>query len=394
MTNSKALYEIVEGGRYGSARGQSFDAFIGGMVLIAVTVAVLSTEAKFADWTPIFERIEWVCAVIFAVEYSGRVWVSPDDRRNRYGDGWKGRLRYVMTPMAIIDLLAFLPIFISLFIAIDPDDFLLLRLIRLFKLLRYFSAFETLAVVLSNERKPMLASGILMIILLIVMSTLGYLVERKAQPDAFGSIPQAMWWGIVTLATIGYGDVVPQTVLGKVIGGLTSILGLGMFALPAGIVASGFAEEMRRRNFMVTWTLVSSVPFFEHLPASRIAEIASALEPRSATRGEAIIRKGDPADGMFFLIEGECDVMIGEKPIRLKDGDFFGEMALLSARPRSASIVAQGFTRLLKLRVDHFHRLMENHPDLAAAMRKVSDERAKSMTPIPSSTPTTPSSPA
>lgn len=379
ITSSKTLYEIVEGGRYGSARGQAFDAFIGAAVLIAVSIAVLSTEAKFSDWLPTFERIEWVCAIIFAFEYFARVWVSTDDRQNRYNDGWSGRLRYMMTPMAIIDLLAFVPIFAALFFTIEADDFLLLRLLRLFKLLRYFSAFETLAVVLSNERKPMLASGILMIILLIVMSTLGYLVERNAQPDAFGSIPQAMWWGIVTLATIGYGDVVPQTVLGKVIGGLTSILGLGMFALPAGIVASGFAEEMRRRNFMVTWTLVSSVPFFEHLPASRIAEIASSLEPRSASRGEAIIRQGDPADGMYFLIEGECDVMIGDKPIRLKDGDFFGEMALLSSRPRSASIIARGFTRLLKLRVDHFHRLMENHPDLAAAMRKISDERQKSM---------------
>jgi voltage-gated potassium channel len=356
---------------------------IGAAVLIAVTVTVLSTEAKFADVTQLFDRIKWVCVLIFMIEYFARVWVCADDRQNRYNDGWRGRFRYMMTPMAIIDLLAFAPMLAALFVHIDADEFLLLRLVRLFKLLRYFSAFETLAVVLSNERKPMLASGILMLILLIVMSTLGYMVERTAQPDAFGSIPQAMWWGIVTLATIGYGDVVPQTVMGKVIGGLTSILGLGMFALPAGIVASGFAEEMRRRNFMVTWTLVSSVPFFEHLPASRIAEIASSLEPRSASRGEAIIRKGDPADGMYFLIEGECDVMIGEKPIRLKDGDFFGEMALLSDRPRSASIIAQGFTRLLKLRVDHFHRLMANHPDLAAAMRKVSDERQRSMTPPP-----------
>jgi voltage-gated potassium channel len=389
IARSKAVYEIVEGGRFGSARGRAFDAFIGSAVLIAVASAVLSTDAVFADWLPTFDRIEGACAVIFAVEYFARVWVSADDRQNRYNDGWRGRLRYMMTAMAIIDLLAFVPIFAALFVNIDADDFLLLRLIRLFKLLRYFSAFETLAVVLSNERKPMFASGILMIILLIVMSTLGYLAERNVQPQAFGSIPQSMWWGIVTLATIGYGDVVPQTVLGKVIGGLTSILGLGMFALPAGIVASGFAEEMRRRNFMVTWTLVSSVPFFEHLPASRIAEIASSLEPRSASRGEAIIRQGDPADGMYFLIEGECDVMIGDTPIRLKDGDFFGEMALLSARPRSVSIIARGFTRLLKLRVDHFHRLMENHPDLAAAMRKVSDDRQKSML-VPPSAPTNP----
>jgi len=383
----KGLYEIVEGGHYGSARGQLFDAFIGVVVLVAVTVTVLSTEPKFADLLPTFERIEWACVVIFLFEYVSRVLVCPDDRQDRYGDGWRGRMRYMLTPMAIIDLLAFAPMLLALFVHIDSDYFLLLRLLRLFKLLRYFSAFETLAVVLSNERKPMLASGILMIILLIMMSTLGYLVERGAQPDAFGSVPQAMWWGIVTLATIGYGDMVPQTVLGKVIGGLTSILGLGMFALPAGIVASGFAEEMRRRNFMVTWTLVSSVPFFEHLPASRIAVIASSLEPRSASRGEAIIRKGDPADGMYFLIEGECDVMIGDKPIRLRDGDFFGEMALLSDRPRSASIVAQGFTRLLKLRVDHFHRLMANHPDLAAAMRKVSDERQRSMAPAPTEPP-------
>jgi voltage-gated potassium channel len=371
------VYEIVEGGRYGLRRGHVFDAFLGTTTLVAITETALLTEPTLAAYHGLLRIIDWVCVTIFAIEYVLRVAVCHEDRRGRHRGGLRGRLRYMMTPLALVDLFSFAPMLVSLVFPFETNEFTVLRLIRLLTLLRYFSAFETLATVISNERKPMLASGILMLILLMITATFGYLVERAAQPEAFASIPRAMWWAIVTLATIGYGDVVPQTVAGKMLGAVTALLGLGMFALPAGIIASGFAEEMRRRNFMVTWGLVAKVPFFDHLPASRIAEIAGLLEPRSASRGEAIVIKGERADGMYFLIEGEVDVMIADPPIRMRDGDFFGEMALLSSQRRSATVVARSFTRLLKLRIDHFHTLIENHPDLAVAMRQVSDERAR-----------------
>jgi voltage-gated potassium channel len=230
-------------------------------------------------------------------------------------------------------------------------------------------------VVFSNERRPLLASAGIMVTLLIFISSLTYLVEHDAQPQNFGSVPQAMWWGIVTLATVGYGDVVPITPLGRLIGGFAVVLGMGMFALPAGILANGFAEEMRRRNFVVTWNLVANVPFFEHLAAARIAEIAAMLQPQVASPGETVVRQGDQADCMYFLISGTVVVKLPGDGVYLHAGDFFGEIALLTDQPRTATVIASTTCQLLVLRVNDFRGLMEAHEDLRESISQVAAER-------------------
>ncbi len=372
---ARRVYEIVEGGRHGARLGHWFDSFLGLVILLATGVAIASTEPGIEPWQPLLTGLEWLCTVIFAVEYGLRVWVAPFHRHMRYQRGWRGRLRYMASAMAIIDLGAFVPLAAAQLVAIPAGTLLLLRCLRLLKLLRYFSAFETLGQVVNNERKPLLAAATLMVIVLVLLSAGGYLLEKDAQPEHFGSVMSAMWWGIVTLSTVGYGDVVPVTPAGKVLGGIAVVVGMGMFALPAGILATGFAEEMRRRNFVVTWTLVAKVPFFERLPAIRIAEIVGLLESRSANSGEAIVIKNDPADGMFFIVDGEVEVVLPNRRIHLASGDFFGELALISNQPRTADVVARTFCQLLKLRTDHFHRLMADHPDLANIMHEVARKR-------------------
>lgn len=374
---ARRWHDIVNGGSKGSVMGHWFDGIIGAVVLLSTLATVLSTEPRAADWSLTFVIAERACAAVFALEYCLRAWVAPMGVTPGLRRPARDRLAYIVSPLGLIDLLSLVPLVATpLGEALGGDVVLMLRCAPLLKLLRYFSAFDTLAHVVRNERKPLLAAGTLMLILLVLLSTGGYLLEREAQPGRFGSVVQALWWGIVTLSTVGYGDVAPVTAAGRVLGGVAVVMGMGMFALPAGILATGFAEEMRRRNFVVTWSIVARVPFFEHLPALRIAEIVELLESRTAARGETLIIKNDPADSMYFLIEGEVEVILPARKIVLHTGDFFGELALISNQPRSATVVAKGFCQLLRLRVDHFHRLMAAHPDLAAEMRAVAERRA------------------
>ena len=373
---SRALYKMVEGGRYGVPLGRAFDIFIGLVVVFAVGVALLGTEPRMGWHMGVIGVFETAGAFVFGFEYLLRLAVCTQDRLGRYPHPLWGRLHYAVTPMAIVDLLSVLPWFIDELMSVDYDQLLVLRCIPLFKLMRYFAAFDILSTVVRNERRPLSSAFLLMMILLVMLSAGAYIAEHRAQPEAFGSVFNAMWWGIVTLTTVGYGDVVPATTMGKLIGALALVLGMGMFALPAGIIANGFAEEMRRRNFVVTWHLVAKVPIFEHLPASRIAEISAMLQPQVASRGEAIVAKGERGDGMYFLIDGEVEVLLPE-PVRLYGGDYFGEIALLYDRPRSATIVARRFSQLLKLRVDHFRRLTEQNPDLAASIKDMAEKRLK-----------------
>jgi voltage-gated potassium channel len=311
---------------------------------------------------------------VFVVEYLARAWVCVEDPRGRYR-GAGGRLRYLASPLALIDLIAIVPTLVALLSPLSTDQLWLLRALRVLKLLRYSSAVEVFAVVVSNERHQLRAALTIMLSLLVVLSSLVYLAERDAQPDRFGSVPDAMWWGIVTLSTVGYGDSVPVTPVGRVVGAFSVVLGLGMFALPAGILASGFVEEMRRRNFVVTWNLVASVPFFQNLPAARIAEIAAVLQADHATRGEEIIRRGDSADCMYYIVSGEVEVLVGASPVRLRAGDFFGEIALLTDRPRTATVVAATTCQLLLLRMVDFRKILEAHQDLREVISRIAHER-------------------
>ena len=219
------------------------------MLLILVNVLAViveSVDAYRQQYRALFWYLEVVSVAIFTVEYLTRLWVSVEDLN--YRGGWRGRLRYALTPMALVDLLAILPFYLSMLFSLDTRILRVLRLLRVFKLSRHFAVLEVLATVLRNEAKT-LVSAIFVMIILVVLSSAGiYVVERTAQPEVFGSIPRAMWWATVTLTTVGYGDVVPMTVEGRLLGVVITVLGVGMAALPAGIIASGFTAELARRR--------------------------------------------------------------------------------------------------------------------------------------------------
>jgi voltage-gated potassium channel len=177
------------------------------------------------------------------------LWIAPLDAR--YSKPVIGRIRYAFSLMAVVDLLAILPAFMPLIFPLDLRilRFLrLFRLFRLFKLSRYVESLNTLDDVVRSKKEELLVTVVMIGMLLVFASSLMYIVETEAQPDKFPDIPSAMWWGVATLTTVGYGDVFPITALGKLLGGFIAFLGIGMFALPTGILASGFSEEIKKRR--------------------------------------------------------------------------------------------------------------------------------------------------
>lgn len=210
------------------------------------------------QYRELFLFIEISSTLVFATEYLMRLWscVESNQKIGASASNSKKRLKYVLSPMAIVDLVAFLPSLLQvLFPGIDLRFLRILRLLRVFKLTRYFSTFELLFNVLHEERKNLAGIFVILIVILVMAASALYLVERDVQPDKFGSIPEAMWWAIAALTTVGYGDVYPQSYLGQVLGSLVTILGIGMVALPSGILASAFSEQMRRKRESLQWVI-------------------------------------------------------------------------------------------------------------------------------------------
>jgi voltage-gated potassium channel len=220
--------------------------------LIALnTLAVIleTVPSLAAAYGPFFVWFEIVSVVIFTIEYVLRLWSCTI--RERFRAPVRGRLRFMITTLTLVDLIAILPFYLPMLIRIDFRFIRVLRFVRLFRLLkmsRYLRSLRLFGSIIHEKKEDLvLAIGIVLVILLFASSGM-YVIENAAQPEAFSSIPAAMWWGIATLTTVGYGDIYPITPLGKVLGSIIALLGVGLFALPAGILASGFSDIMQRRH--------------------------------------------------------------------------------------------------------------------------------------------------
>jgi voltage-gated potassium channel len=371
-----ALYRILESPFPGDRLARALDKFL--IVLILANVAAVLLESVDdieKAYGYYFNAFELFSVTVFTAEYIARIWIATEDPRGQVHGAIHDRLRYLTSFHGIVDLLAVLPFYLSLVIVIDPRVLRALRLFRLLKLTRYSSALAVFGQVLHSQRHSLGATVILMLVLLVFAATTIYLFESDAQPKVFGSIPNAMWWTIVTITTLGYGDVVPVTSIGKAFGGFLAVMGILMLALPTGILANGFAEEMRRRNFVVTWRLVAHVPLFTHLDAVAISDIAALLKPKLVPPAYTIVSRGEQADSMYFIASGEVEVEVRPTPHRLKAGDFFGEIALLKECERTATVTAVTECQLLILDAKDFRRLLRDHPPIADAVTKVMTER-------------------
>ena len=279
-----------------------------------------------------------------------------------------------------VDVLAVL-VPVAAFLFVGGRDQSLYCAIWLLKPLRGSTFFRLLGKVLTKEARNLIGVTSIFGIVLFGAALAAYIIERDAQPDKFGSIPLAMWWAVVTLSTTGYGDEIPQSFAGRVLAGLVMMSGIGIFALWAGILATGFYEEVRRQDFVRNWQLVAAVPLFQKLGSAALIEIVRALRPRVVPAGAIICRKGDTGDQMFFIVEGRVNVAT-PNPVELGSGSFFGEMALISGEPRSATVSAATEVSLLSLYSADFQMLSSSSPEIADIIRKTALER-RGTTPKP-----------
>ena len=275
----------------------------------------------------------------------------------------------------IIDALALLPFVLEL---VFPQYALLslTRLVRFLKLARYSPGMAAIGRLIASERRALLACVIIFVGVLLGAAAAMHAVEGAMQPDRLGDMPKAIWWAATMLAKIGGAETTPLTTLGSIIAAVTVMLGIGCFALPVAIIGRGFYEEIRRHDFVVTFAMVAQVPLFSRLDASSIAELVGVLRARTVPAGSTIIRKGDRGDAMYLIASGSVEVDAAIGKVRLEEGDFFGEMALLAREPRSATVTAVRATDLLVLGVDDFLHLLERLPDIRAKVQAVSQQRA------------------
>lgn len=221
------------------------NAFLVALIVLNVVAVVLeSVHALYARYRLAFDAFEWFSVAVFTVEYLLRVWSVTANPR--YAHPLTGRLRFMLTPGAIVDLVAIVPAYLPG--ALDLRFTRIVRLVRLLKIGRYSEPLRLFARVFRSRRDELVLIAALLLVLLVLSSSSMYFLENAAQPEAFSSIPAAMWWAMATLTTVGYGDVIPATPLGKAVGSFIAVLGIGVFALPAGILAAAFAEELRKQK--------------------------------------------------------------------------------------------------------------------------------------------------
>ena len=221
---------------------------IGIMLLIGLSFLAIVLESMAGvgqRYRTAFNIFEAGVIAVFTLEYALRLWSCTADPA--YAHPLKGRLKFAGSFFGIIDLLAILPFYLA-FLGLDLRALRLFRLLRVFKLLRHFPAAELLPQAFHHKRQELIITATVVLVLFMISSAFIYAVEHTAQPEEFSSIPAAMWWAVATLSTVGYGDIAPVTPWGKFLGGIVAFLGIGMFALPAGILAQGLNEAIEARK--------------------------------------------------------------------------------------------------------------------------------------------------
>lgn len=337
------------------------------LIVLNVIVAVLETvPSLLLRDMPFFRTFEITSLVLFALEYALRVWSAPENPRYRGMTATRARLRYAMTPAAIIDLIAWLPFLISMLFHVELRTLAIFRLLRFVKLARYSPGMQSLLEVLHRERQSLMACFWLLAASVLIAASAMYVAEGHVQPEHFGSIPAAMWWAMTTVTTVGYGDTYPLTPPGKVIASLTMITGIVMIALPVGIIATAFVDVIKRRDFIITWGMVARVPLFADLDAGGIGEIHKALSAHTAQPGEVIVRRGETARSMYFIASGEVLLEFPHETVVLTEGQFFGEMALVRSAKRAATARARTRSMLLMLDAADLHEVIRRHPEIGA----------------------------
>jgi voltage-gated potassium channel len=370
----RRIFETIEPGIKRDGLARLFERIAVVVILASVAGAVISTlgtldpEARRALFAA-----ETVYSAFFVAEYVLRLWTTPEHPVFGGANGLGGVRSYALTPLLLLDAAGLMPVVLLLVAPKARGAILIFQVLRW--LARYSPALATVGRVLVSEWRPLIASGMIGFGLLLIASTGMYLIEGAVQPKGFGSIPAAMYWAIVTVVTVGYGDLVPVTPLGKLFTGFVVIGGLIFFALPVAIIATGFLAEIRRQDFNVNYGMVARVPAFDGLDAAALAELASLLRARRIPRDSIIIRKGDEGDSMYFIASGEVEVVLPHTAVTLREGDFFGEIAVLGRVKRTATVIARSTCELLVLDAADVVKFMEQNPRVETVLKEAMASR-------------------
>ena len=250
MSLKENLYLFFDDVR-GNKKGDVFvEYFISGLIIVNIIAIILESYKELSiTYHAVFEFIELFSIVVFSIEYIIRVWIA--DFVYKEKSPFKARLKYIFSFLGLIDLLSILPFYLPFIIKIDLRiirSLRLLRLLRILKLNRHFNSLKLIGTVIKKVKNDILVTVFVVIILLTLASTLMYNIENEAQPEAFSNIGQAFWWAVATLTTVGYGDIYPVTGLGKILSGIIALLGIGIVALPTGIISSAYIEEVQKNK--------------------------------------------------------------------------------------------------------------------------------------------------
>ncbi len=346
-----------------AGRNMTKAAYVAVAVGIA-TMVLLTVNPAYEAAHHWVDGILWACLAFFAFEWVVRIRHSLRTGR-----------AYLTTGRGLLDTAGVIAVPIALLAGTEPRTAWLFAVLWFVKVIPGIPGLRQLRRVLVLESGPLLSVLVLFLMVLFLGSVAEYFLERDVQPG-FSNVPAALWWAVVTLTTTGYGDVVPITPLGRLVAALVMISGLGVFGLWTGILATGFAAETRRDNFLKTWETVSKVPFFATLGPSAIADVTHMLRTIDLPPRAMIIRKGQQGDCMYFIASGEVEVDLPGKKVQLGEGAFFGEMALLGNSLRGANVTTTRLSKLLVLDLVDFRLLMARHPDLAETIDVEAKRRA------------------
>jgi len=339
------------------------------LLVLGVAAMVAASDADIAAKHGALLAVVFNLALgFFAVEYVARLYGAAAAPAAEATHPWIARWEWAISMNGLIDLAAVLPFILAGLFGWNPTTTNLFAALWTLKLFRYSPGSGMLQRVLRDARESLFSVFVAFIVVLLVAATLIHVFESAAQPKVYGTVSHALWWTITTLTTTGYGDYVPVTPLGRLLAAMVMICGIATFALWAGILATAFATEVRRREFLRNWDLITKVPFFRDLGAATVADIARILKPQEVEKGRTVIRRGDPGDCMFFIVSGEIEVRLPAGPAQLGAGAFFGEIALITGEPRTATAVALMTTQLLALDIADFRELTARRPELAEAV--------------------------
>ncbi|NVO17804.1 MAG: cyclic nucleotide-binding domain-containing protein [Rhodoplanes sp.] len=331
-------------------------------------VFLVSVPSVRAALDPALDGLLAACLVFFAVDWLLGLWQARVAKRLA---AWLTSLEHA------VDALAVWPILIAATAGIDSPTVWFPGILWLLELGPARTSIAMLGRVAATEARPLISVAVLFFVVLQFAAVAIHVVERDVQPGSFGSLPASLYWAITTLTTTGYGDLVPITPVGRMLAGFVMIAGIAVFGLWIGVLATAFAQESRRIDFVRTWEIVADSPFFKSLNPSEIIEIANMLRRWDVPAGTTVIREGQEGDCMYFIASGQADVEVADRTIQLTPPAFFGELALLGSGVRTATVTTTSPAILLVLDRTDFRLFLARHPVLAETIRGEAVRRAE-----------------